>query len=64
MGEKGEAGTRPLGGDYVVVDKQNASSKRGVLFVEARIRDDVIKDPQLEVGVSAVRIVLLLIYTM
>jgi pachytene checkpoint protein 2 len=60
MEEKGEAAIRPFGGDYVVVDKQDASSKRGVLFVEARIRDDVMKDPQLEVGVSEVRIVLLI----
>jgi hypothetical protein len=57
-----EAVPRSLGGDYVFVDKADVVPKRGVLFVEARIRDDVITDPQLQVVVSKVRIVLLLLY--
>jgi hypothetical protein len=57
---KTEVGIQPLEGDYVVVDKQDASSKRGVLFVEARMRDDVM----LVVGVSQVRIGLSPMYTM
>jgi hypothetical protein len=59
--EEIEGVPRPLGGDYVVVDKADAVPKRGVLFVEARIRDDVITDPQLQVVVSKVRVVLLLL---
>lgn len=45
-----------LGEDYVVVSKQNLPSKCGVLFIEARIRDSVMKDPDLEAVVSKVRI--------
>ncbi len=50
---------RSLGGDYVFVNKGDVVPKSGVLFVEARIRDDVITDPQLQVVVSKVRGVLL-----
>jgi hypothetical protein len=58
--EEIEAVPRPLGGEYVVVDKADVIPKRGILFVEARIRDDVTTDSQLQVVVSKVRIVLLL----
>jgi len=42
-----------LGGDYVVVEKRDA--KHGVLFIEAKIRDEVINNPHQEVIVSKVR---------
>lgn len=42
-----------LGGDYVVVEKRDA--KNGVLFIEAKIRDEVINNPHQEVMVSKVR---------
>jgi hypothetical protein len=61
--EEIEAVPRSLGGDYVVVDKAEVVPRRGILFVEARIRDDVITDPQLQVVVSKVRIVLLPLYS-
>ena len=61
--EEIEAAPRSLGGDYVFVDKADKVPKRGGLFVEARIRDDVITDPQLQVVVSRVRGVLLLLYS-
>lgn len=65
MAEKGEieAVPRSLGGDYVFVNKADVVPRRGVLFVEARIRDNVVTDPQLQVVVSKVRIVLLLLYS-
>jgi hypothetical protein len=42
-----------LGEDYVVVEKRDA--KNGVLFIEAKIRDEVINNPHQEVMVSKVR---------
>jgi hypothetical protein len=44
-----------LGGDYVMVGKQDIAAKEGVLFIEARIRDELMLNPQLKVSVSKVR---------
>ncbi len=55
MDKKAVSGNRPLGGDYVIVDKQGVTSKQGVLFIEARIRSDVVSDPKLEIGFSKAR---------
>jgi hypothetical protein len=38
-----------------MVGKQDVSTIQGTLFIEARIRDDVVRDPQLEISVSKVR---------
>jgi hypothetical protein len=42
------------GGDYVVVGQRDASSKGSTIFVEARIRDDLMNDPHQQVMVSKV----------
>jgi hypothetical protein len=42
----------PLNGNDVLVEKCDA--KRGVLFIEAKIRDDVISNPHQKVLVSKV----------
>jgi hypothetical protein len=54
MDKKSDNSARSLEGDFVVIGKQDFSSKKGVLFVEARIRDELMEDPQLTIGVSQV----------
>jgi hypothetical protein len=55
MEEKSDDGKQTLRGGYVMVGKQDVSTIQGTLFIEARIRDDVVRDPQLEISVSKVR---------
>ena len=55
MDDKSEEENMLLGGNFVVVEKRDASTKRGTLFIEARIRDDLMEDPQQEVVESKVR---------
>jgi pachytene checkpoint protein 2 len=63
MEEKADGSKGTLGGDYVVVNKHDDSSKHGVLFVEARIRDDLMSDPHQQIMVSKVKETLCLIRT-
>ena len=55
MEEKSDDGKQTLREGYVMVGKQDVSTFQGTLFIEARIRDDVVRDPQLEISVSKVR---------
>jgi pachytene checkpoint protein 2 len=55
MEKKSDVGKQSLSGDYVMVGKQDVSTIQGTLFIEARIRDDVVRDPQLEISVTKVR---------
>ena len=55
MEDKSEEENMLLGGNFVVVEKRDTSTKRGTLFIEARIRDDLMEDPHQEVVESKVR---------
>lgn len=54
MEEKVRNGDWSLGGEYVVVDKQSVAAKEGVLFIEARIRDEWMMNPEVKVSVPKV----------
>jgi hypothetical protein len=55
MEDKPDKSAGSLGSDYVVVGKQDIAAKEGVLFIEARIRDELMLNPQLKVSVSKAR---------
>jgi pachytene checkpoint protein 2 len=55
MEEEPDDSKRSFGRDHVVARKQDVSTKKGTLFVEARIRDEVMNDPRLKIGVSKVK---------
>ena len=54
MEEKVRNGDWSLGGEYVVVDKQSVAAKEVVLFIEARIRDEWMMNPEVKVSVPKV----------